>query len=436
MIRPSDPTSTKLQKANKYATKSLDVHDKSSNWGPMSGFVPADHFFNKKTGQTLNGDNDQPGFKVSTEHHSVDALTWDTKLSDANLFLTAELFEDVTSSNTRVPCPKISDQSKCPIKTSTCVSSKRPATLGKNPCVVFCLTPDSKEEYYDVTYFKHEDSDSTTWPKRWGSEPSTNCAGPNLRESDGAKDDMVNADASFIPVKVHAYDGSPVTGDCDLWGIFPRLRSIDNLVRNKVEPKIGVGLPISFPGLNSDNVGSGVHEMSTSEALVTSIAVALIHYKKSVAGGLSTATDVEYHLIDMLNQAILNADNELEEDCPPITRGNRATYPSHCTTRPIFNHGVELKNLHFAQEIDKSLVFITPGKGTMVVSKDDVPKQIGELSKHGYAISFNARWSMDDPKLNGQSLIKKRRHSTDEQMEAWNRKIDELHSFYESVVCT
>ena len=138
----------------------------------------------------------------------------------------------------------------------------------------------------------------------------------------------------------------------------------------------------------------------------------------------------------MLNQAILNADNELEEDCPPITRGNRATYPSHCTTRPIFNHGVELKNLHFAQEIDKSLVFITPGKGTMVVSKDDVPKQIGELSKHGYAISFNARWSMDDPKLNGQSLIKKRRHSTDEQMEAWNRKIDELHSFYKSVVCT
>ena len=71
IVRPSDPTSTKLQKANKYATKSLDVHDKSSNWGPMSGFVPIDYFFNKKTGQMLNGDKDRPGFKVSTEHVCV-----------------------------------------------------------------------------------------------------------------------------------------------------------------------------------------------------------------------------------------------------------------------------------------------------------------------------------------------------------------------------
>ena len=94
VIRPSDPTSTKLQKIKKYATKSLDVHDKSSNWGPMSGFVPTDYFFNKKTGQTLNGDGNRPGVKISAEHHHANALTWDTKLSEVNLFLIRELFED------------------------------------------------------------------------------------------------------------------------------------------------------------------------------------------------------------------------------------------------------------------------------------------------------------------------------------------------------
>ena len=44
-VRPSDPTSTKLVKAKSYATKGLDVHSKSSNWGPQSGYVVQRHAF-------------------------------------------------------------------------------------------------------------------------------------------------------------------------------------------------------------------------------------------------------------------------------------------------------------------------------------------------------------------------------------------------------
>jgi hypothetical protein len=46
-LRPSEVDSVLLIKAG-YATKSMDVHHKSSNWGPMAGFVPCDPAFSKK----------------------------------------------------------------------------------------------------------------------------------------------------------------------------------------------------------------------------------------------------------------------------------------------------------------------------------------------------------------------------------------------------
>jgi hypothetical protein len=46
-VRPTEFDSTILIKAG-YATKSMDVHHKSSNWGPMAGFVPCDPAFSKK----------------------------------------------------------------------------------------------------------------------------------------------------------------------------------------------------------------------------------------------------------------------------------------------------------------------------------------------------------------------------------------------------
>ncbi len=46
-VRPTEYDSTILIKEG-YATKSMDIHHKSSNWGPMAGFVPCDPAFSKK----------------------------------------------------------------------------------------------------------------------------------------------------------------------------------------------------------------------------------------------------------------------------------------------------------------------------------------------------------------------------------------------------
>jgi anthrax edema toxin adenylate cyclase len=45
-LRPTELDSTRLIRAG-YATKSMDIRDKSSNWGPMGGFVPCDPAFSK-----------------------------------------------------------------------------------------------------------------------------------------------------------------------------------------------------------------------------------------------------------------------------------------------------------------------------------------------------------------------------------------------------
>jgi len=45
-VRPTEDDSIRLINEG-YATKSMDIHDKSSNWGPMAGFVPCDGAFSK-----------------------------------------------------------------------------------------------------------------------------------------------------------------------------------------------------------------------------------------------------------------------------------------------------------------------------------------------------------------------------------------------------
>ncbi len=46
-IRPSEQATMRLIREG-FATKSMDIHDKSSNWGLTSGFVPIDQAFSKK----------------------------------------------------------------------------------------------------------------------------------------------------------------------------------------------------------------------------------------------------------------------------------------------------------------------------------------------------------------------------------------------------
>lgn len=76
-LRPSEADSVLLIKAG-YATKSMDVHHKSSNWGPMAGFVPCDPAFSKKFEGTPDPTPAPHG------HHEAEPV---------QLFITNELLE-------------------------------------------------------------------------------------------------------------------------------------------------------------------------------------------------------------------------------------------------------------------------------------------------------------------------------------------------------
>ncbi|WP_434389632.1 anthrax toxin-like adenylyl cyclase domain-containing protein [Melittangium boletus] len=63
-VRPTEAASTRLIKAG-FATKSMDIHHKSSNWGPMAGAVPVDPAWNKNLGK--DGDETWPPQPNPTE---------------------------------------------------------------------------------------------------------------------------------------------------------------------------------------------------------------------------------------------------------------------------------------------------------------------------------------------------------------------------------
>lgn len=82
LIRKTNLDATRLIRMG-YATKSMDIHDKSSDWGPMAGFVPCDPAFSKVAAVMPGG---------AQEHAHGDA-------KKTQLFLTEELKADLIKSN-------------------------------------------------------------------------------------------------------------------------------------------------------------------------------------------------------------------------------------------------------------------------------------------------------------------------------------------------
>lgn len=78
-VRPTEYDSTVLIQEG-YRTKSVDVHAKSSNWGPMAGFVPCDPAFSKK----LKGLPQPDVTRLPGDDHGV-AVQVQLYLSDAVL---------------------------------------------------------------------------------------------------------------------------------------------------------------------------------------------------------------------------------------------------------------------------------------------------------------------------------------------------------------
>lgn len=161
-IRPSEAATMRLIDLQ-FATKSMDVHDKSSNWGLTSGFVPIDQAFNKKATRV-------PDAHVHPHAHG-DAVPVHLKLSlpDYNSLKAAGHFGTGFREIGREGAFLISESPIKPGGTS-------------------------------VEFALHTTSNEVFWREK----------GKTLK----------------VPVWVWGYDGVPVTGDYDMWMACPHVSAV------------------------------------------------------------------------------------------------------------------------------------------------------------------------------------------------------------------
>ncbi len=165
LIRKTNLDATRLIRMG-YATKSMDIHDKSSDWGPMAGFVPCDPAFSKVAAV-------MPG-AVAQEHEHGDA-------KKTQLFLTEELKAELEKSEKIVP-------------------------LDRNAHTY--LAKAAAKDVQRETQFKLEQKGGS-WFVSY-----------SLRSKQG----------QWKPLDVWAYTiegrSKPVTGDYDLWMVAPHMRHL------------------------------------------------------------------------------------------------------------------------------------------------------------------------------------------------------------------
>lgn len=221
-VRPTEYDSTILIEAG-YATKSMDVHHKSSNWGPMAGFVPCDPAFSKKCEGVPNPDENehqheaayptQLGLKPQLlgAHAKIEykdgyrlvANPYSKGPSDAWVVARATP-ADATGQKKKMLDLRVkfeTVQSNAP-EHKFCTDN--PAAMGGNKATLFCLI--RKENLWMVYWVK------------WSEDKKT---------------------GHLHPLRVFAYKVnktlSPVTGDYDLWMVAPHFKHFDDHVITRLQ---------------------------------------------------------------------------------------------------------------------------------------------------------------------------------------------------------
>ena len=210
-VRPTEYDSTILIEEG-FATKSMDIHDKSSNWGPMAGMVPCDPAFNKKASGIPNP---SPHYHAHGEAVPVKLeLPWSLYqrfLGDARklsvlpnrYFLSAD--GTVASRATSSPTgPEVALQARTRFVTALPQATQGPRST------IFCLQG------------LEGGAQSVSWVN-WNTERTV---------------------GTLVPIWVWAYtiEGQtrPVTGDYDLWMVAPHLSSWgSHVLANAIEDEHG-----------------------------------------------------------------------------------------------------------------------------------------------------------------------------------------------------
>jgi hypothetical protein len=373
-VRISDKTSLRLIQDGNFACKSVDVHDKSSNWGPQRGTVPVDPFFNKKLGGTGDGPSmltPRPNIlevrasdiSHAKQHDEKNELK--TGVSAKPLVVSTALFDEYVANNEVYPCDSAGEsasgaagadaadasaggsaEASSPCGDNLCYHARAPAnadagkeTVQAANSLSFCMAPDATGKAYTVSWYHKEHSR--------GGAPT--------------------------PLYVWSYgkDGqhAPVTGDYDLWMVAPHKDT------------------------NLANKGKTVGIRDRLLYLTTLM-------EKSIRGGTSTMTGLIDDLLNGPDSHNLNA-----------LLGRR--------DKPVFHHGAEAQNHYFLQPLDDVVAAIVPENKDLQYSADGAPVKSGPCShaqlarllaalvKHGYFVQVNPLMKASvfhDPHFAGKSM--------------------------------
>lgn len=174
-IRPSTPATMRLIQAG-FATKSMDIHDKSSDWGLTAGFVPCDQSFSKKQ-------KGNPNPTIHPHGHG--------EAVPVELAFSAQQWAALWPGH-------FEGASKCEAG-APCWGSLKPGEWDH-------IHHDSRNKA--VCQFRHRETGKVYW------RPRTPDNVPKHKNSPGN---------GLVPLFVWGYKGVAVTGDYDLWMVVPHI---------------------------------------------------------------------------------------------------------------------------------------------------------------------------------------------------------------------
>lgn len=353
-VRISDKTSLRLIKDGNFACKSVDVHDKSSNWGPQRGTVPVDRFFNKKLGGNGDGssmETPNPSILTSRAEDIGHAKEGDQKNKlktgvDAKpLVLSKELLEEYKANNDLTPC----DGKKNPCDNQECYHGRAPHNVdaGKETkeaanTVSFCMAPDDTGGAYTVSWHH------TTY----------------------------SSGDALTPLYVWSYGENgkhaPVTGDYDLWMVAPHK---DTLLSK------------------TDSAGK-VRDERDNLAYLTTLK------DKPIRGGMSTMTGL---IEDLLNGPPTHNLNALlgRQDKPVFQHGAEAQ--NHYFLQPLDDIVAAIV------PEDKGMKYAADGQPVKSgpCTRAQLARLLAALLKHGFFVQVNPLMRASvfhDPHFAGKSV--------------------------------
>lgn len=165
-IRPSEPATVRLIEQG-FATKSMDIHEKSSDWGLHAGLVPQDPALSKTASPAV-----MPKQDVTPQRHGL--------AESVQLAFTAQQLATLSAANHFEHTTELTVSSLCPVGWK---AGYRHFHSTRMPGI--CLLLDERTR-------------AVSWAARAGGDP--------------------------VPLYVKAYQGVPVTGDYDMWMVAPDFR--------------------------------------------------------------------------------------------------------------------------------------------------------------------------------------------------------------------